>query len=345
MSGFITTFTPYFKKSVMRELQKVDKHIKAELSVSDSVMLFSSSFEGYSFLKKLSESKPIFIKHICPADKAMKLSGELEQDRKDILEKLLKNDVKIEKGEKYSVQTRIFKANAEYSAKDIEVFVGSHFEKLGGIPVFSKNKLTSDVNVKIISISIYKNDLYLGLSQASDNLNFDCDQYRILSHGGREVSRAENKLKEAIAKYGLSGKGKALDIGAAPGGWSKVLLDAGYEVVAVDPGKLNEELLKNPKLRHYKCRIEELSFDGEFNIITNDMNVEPKVTGEIMNGLAHCLKDGGMAVVTLKLPGNPEKGVDEGVKELSKNYEVLFVNSLFHNRREVTALLRKNISK
>ena len=352
-SKYIVVFTPYFKKSVIRDLQRVDNASKAEIFLTDEAMLVSSSLSQKDFFEKLKKVKSAFIKHICPAEKVSLLTGMIDSDRQTVLNEVLNKGLKISGGEKFCVQARIAGAGAEYSCKDIEVFVGTYLEKLGGVPTFSADKLTSENGVKIISIYIHGKDLYIGISDSSDNMNFGCDEYRLLSKGGRQISRAENKLKEAVSKYGLnlylkndvesimSGGKKALDIGAAPGGWTKVLLDAGYEVVAVDPGKLKDELLENPKLTHYKCKIEDLSFDSEFDIITNDINVEPKITGEIMNKLSSFLKSGGMAVVTLKLPGNPETGIAEGVEVLSKKYDVLSVDSLFHNRREVTALIRK----
>lgn len=62
-----------------------------------------------------------------------------------------------------------------------------------------------------------------------------------------------------------------LDIGAVPGGCTKVLVNHG------------------------------------FDIVVNDVNVDPAIRAEIMNFLAHILKDGGMAIVTF-LEGQIEKG-------------------------------------
>jgi 23S rRNA (cytidine2498-2'-O)-methyltransferase len=157
-------------------------------------------------------------------------------------------------------------------------------------------------------------------------------------------------LKEALSKYNLhlNGQGKkALDCGAAPGGWTKVLADYGYDVIAVDPGDLDESLKNNKKVIHYKCRIEDLvpKFQGYFDIIVDDMNIEPIETAKIMGGLARCMKPDGLAIVTLKLPGNPEKEIEEGKEELLKNFKILSINSLFHNRQEVTVLIQNKVQE
>lgn len=350
MSKFIVTYTPYFKKQVLAELHNVDENFKVAKTFDDSIMLIESCLDDNAFFNKLKLSKPIFIKHICPASNQIKVEGCLDKDRELILDSILKNQITIGNNEKFAVQCRIVAGGTnecrfDYSAKDIEVFVGTYFTDLGGVPTFSDKVIINESEIKIISIFINSFNVYFGLSSSSDNLNFSCDEYRIASKAGcREISRAENKLKEALAKYNLSldGKGKiALDIGAAPGGWTKVLLDHGYEVVAVDPGDLKPELQSNPMVKHYKCRIEELDFDNYFDIIVNDINVDPQITAKIMNNLSHCLKEKGKAIVTLKLPNRPMESINEAKSILSENYEVLSINSLFHNRQEVTSFIEK----
>lgn len=349
MSDFIISYTPYFKKNVTKEISKVG-NTSIVKNFDESTALISSDLSKEEFLTKLGELKPIFIKHICPAQKSGKITCNLDEDKQIILNELLKNGYEINEGEKFAIQARINGGGIEgqklqYSSKDLEVFIGTYFTEKGGVPVFSDRKITAGENIKIFSIFINGTDFYIGNSMSNQNLNFACDEYRISSKaGGREISRAENKLKEALAKYNInlgSQGGIALDTGAAPGGWTKVLVDHGFKVVAVDPGDLHPDLQNHPNVKHYKCRIEDLHFENYFDIIVNDMNVEPQVTAEIMNSLAPCLKENGVAVVTLKLPSNPSKGIEEGVAKLSEKFNVLSVNSLFHNRQEVTAYIQK----
>lgn len=349
MSDFIISYTPYFKKNVSKEILNIG-NASIVKNFDDSTALISTDLNQEDFLTKLEKSKPIFIKHICPAQKMGKIDCCLDIDKQRILDTLLKQGYFVNNGEKFAIQARINGGGygdkrLEYSSKDLEVFIGTYFTEKGGVPVFSDRKITAGDNIKVFSIFISGTDFYIGNSMSNQNLNFACDEYRISSKaGGREISRAENKLKEALAKYNInlgSQGGIALDIGAAPGGWTKVLVDHGFKVVAVDPGALHPDLQNNPNVKHYKCKIEELNFENYFDIIVNDMNVEPQVTAEIMNSLAACLKENGVAIVTLKLPTNPTKGIEEGVAKLSEKYNVLSVNSLFHNRQEVTAYIQK----
>jgi 23S rRNA U2552 (ribose-2'-O)-methylase RlmE/FtsJ len=65
--------------------------------------------------------------------------------------------------------------------------------------------------------------------------------------GGKLVNRASHKLAEACEQPGLRGylqQGmSALDVGAAPGGWSSYLALQGLDrVVAIDPAEMTPEV-------------------------------------------------------------------------------------------------------
>jgi 23S rRNA (cytidine2498-2'-O)-methyltransferase len=344
MSKFIVTFTPYFKKSVLNELHAVDAGISVEKMFDEGKALILCNLNAGTFIKKLTQSHPIFIKHIMPVQEIGSIRGDLNLDKTTLLD-ASSNIVKMNGKEKFAVQCRIVTGGSGglgYSSKDIEVYLGEHYAGMGNVPSFSDNSLINE-DVNIISVLINRDRYYMGYSTSTQNLNFHCDEARIFSKTGRQISRAENKLKEALSKFKikLNGKGIALDIGASPGGWTKVLVDYGYDVVSVDPGELHPSLQNNPKITHLKTRIEKLSFSNYFDIIVDDINTDPQVTAQILLTLADSLKDKGLAVVTLKLPFNASKGIKESCEILSKRFEILAIKSLFHNRQEVTALLRK----
>jgi len=341
-SAYIITYTPYFEKSVKKEAHKIDPHFITEKEFSPSKALITSEKPQDLFVKELKDSSPIFIKHIMPVMEAGKLTGNFGDD-KDKLLQAIESIVSMEGNSKFAVQCRLVKANLPYTAKDVEVYVGSYYEKNGYIPSFSDKEIINE-DINIISIFLYGSEYYVGFSKSSDNLNFQSDEYRISSRaGGREISRAENKLKEALASFNieLEGKGIALDLGAAPGGWSKVLADYGYNVLAVDPAQLDPKLDNYPNITHLKKKAQDIKLEEPLDLIVNDMNMEPKETAKVMNEVAPLLKDGGIVILTIKLPFNPERGIAEAKEVLSDKYEVLKVKSLFHNRQEVTALLKK----
>jgi 23S rRNA (cytidine2498-2'-O)-methyltransferase len=65
-------------------------------------------------------------------------------------------------------------------------------------------------------------------------------------------SRAAMKLEEALDWFGAapSAGDECVDLGAAPGGWTHVLLQRGAKVLAVDPGAMAPSLAKNKNLEH-----------------------------------------------------------------------------------------------
>jgi len=76
------------------------------------------------------------------------------------------------------------------------------------------------------------------------------------------VSRAYYKLLELIEYYFpklgwvTDPDSIALDIGASPGGWSQLLSLHFREVISIDPGALDEQVLKRPNVRHIRYAME-----------------------------------------------------------------------------------------
>ncbi len=341
-SAYIITYSPFFKNIVYKEIEDVDVTVLVRKKISNDISLITSGENQEKFLKKINENTPVFIKHIMPVMDAGIIQGDLDEDK----ERLLKTSEKISnllENSKFAVQCRVVGGNLPYSAKDLEVYIGnSHYEK-GHVPTFSDKQIINE-DVFVISILIERNIFYMGFSKSKENLNFHSDEARIRARAGkREISRAESKLVEALSTFeiGLDGHGNALDLGAAPGGWTKVLVDYGYKVYAVDPAELHPDLEGHPKVEHIKSKSQDLDLKEDLDLIVNYMNIDPYETAVIMDETAHLLKPGGFAIITFKLPGSVQKSIQRGVEMLEKEYEVLKVRSLFHNRQEVTVFLKK----
>ena len=154
-------------------------------------------------------------------------------------------------------------------------------------------------DVHVISVAVKDKTCYIGYCLAEDNLNFQCNEYRVLGKEPPQICRAENKLKEAICKFQLKleGEGNALDVGAAPGGWTKVLADYGYQVSAVDPGILDKRLKSYKNIKHYRAHVEDVTFDKRFNLVTCDMNMDALKVAKFMCKIHNNLEDDGVAIV------------------------------------------------
>ena len=80
----------------------------------------------------------------------------------------------------------------------------------------------------------------------------------------------------------------------------------------------------------------------QFDLVVNDMRMEPGLSASIMNSVARFVPFGGLAVMSLKLPvGSPLQVVDSTVATLRRNWETVALRQLFHNRHEITAILRR----
>ena len=255
-----------------------------------------------------------------------------------------KKDMIIGRGQEFAVQCRSIGKNYDYNSKDVEVLVGRYGEEMGGIPKFKRNR---EGDRQIFFVFIFGKKCYLGFCSESLALNSECDEYRLFSRQKPFASRAEFKLLEAIEKFGVETKGRAIDIGAAPGGWSYVLASRGMEVIAVDPAKLDEKLLQMKNVKHVKQRFDPDAVDGIFDLAVNDMNIEGKDSATLMNLVAPKLRAGASVIMTLKITvkkltaRNVERKLDIARSILSENYDLVSAKCLFHNRREITLLLRR----
>ncbi|MFM9025258.1 MAG: SAM-dependent methyltransferase [Planctomycetaceae bacterium] len=93
------------------------------------------------------------------------------------------------------------------------------------------------------------------------------------------VSRAWLKLDEAIASFGLDIRAgeRAIELGAAPGGACQRLLEAGLEVVAVDPALVDGRVSAHPRFEQWRMRARDVKlrrFRG-CDWLVCDMNIDP----------------------------------------------------------------------
>jgi 23S rRNA (cytidine2498-2'-O)-methyltransferase len=147
-----------------------------------------------------------------------------------------------------------------------------------------------------------------------------------------------------LRKFRLTpGPGRALDLGAAPGGWTKVLAEHGMQVIALDPAELDPRVAGMPNVSHIRQRAEDYVADGEFDLLVNDMYLAPDLSAAMMVKMAAYLKPGALALMTVKRVGhNPDLTLEKALPVLSTAYDLVRAKCLFHNRLEVTLLLRRN---
>lgn len=122
-----------------------------------------------------------------------------------------------------------------------------------------------------------------------------------------KVSRAWLKLDEAIASFGIAlepGE-RACELGAAPGGSCQRLLEAGLEVVGIDPAVIDPRVATHARFTHWRKRSRDVKlreFRG-FDWIVSDMNIDPVST---LEAIGRIVAEAGVRprgiIATLKLP-------------------------------------------
>lgn len=197
----------------------------------------------------------------------------------------------------------------------------------------------------VLTVCLAPDAAYVGLNAQADAL-VDWPGGRVrLARSPEQVSRSEFKLEELLQIYPLPlPGGRALDLGASPGGWSRVLRAYGYEVWAVDPGDLAPSLAADPGVHHIRATAERFlrESDQSFDLITNDMRLRPGESCRVLVRAASRSMRGAPAIVTLKISRRSRYGVvSAALRTLDPAYEVLFARQLFHNADEVTVVARR----
>lgn len=166
-------------------------------------------------------------------------------------------------------------------------------------------------------------------------------------------SRSTLKLDEAIhwflkpeqqAKLFKAGK-TAVDLGAAPGGWSWQLVQRGCLVTAIDNGPMQDELMKSGMVEHY--RTDAFTYIPEENIdwLVCDMAERPlhvsRLIARWFTG-RHCKN----AIFNLKLPMKKRlAAVQESLQLIASqlaqaNIEChIQAKHLYHDREEITVCI------
>ncbi len=341
-----------------------------EYELTPGVWLVVSAMDFDALAAALAAAPPIFVRHVAPVQAALPLvdvaedpawMAEVLRTQPDFLLAHIAPELP------FSVQTRILN---EMSFKPFDV------NQALSTMVTEATGATLDVRTpaQIISVAcalvpdgwiadarrmalVPRSDhdarsnsyALAGVSTAAQNLSDWAGGMRRFSREEGRISRSEFKLLEAIELFGivLPERGMALDLGAAPGGWTRILRQLGQYVTAVDPGSLDPRLDDDKAVRHRRMTAQEFLREepDRFDIIVNDMRMDAADSARLMVNFATRLYRHGVAVMTVKLPEGEDATatrarVDAALDTLRTAYTVVGARQLFHNRSEITVALR-----
>ncbi|TMC67244.1 MAG: methyltransferase domain-containing protein [Chloroflexota bacterium] len=345
----IVTAHPEFLDAGLAEIRRFDKGLTSVELLAPGIALCAAP-DIPTLMRLAAEQHPIFVRHIAPVQAIVPLSNTEQDIGKLALAMVsLPSFERLERGQRFSVQTRIIQ-NEESSDK--RPYTSGHLNQVLAEAIAGETGAVESIKKPQIVVSLLCTATkgYLGISLARENLSDWPGGARHFAKTTDQISRAEFKLLEALEVFGvtLPTKGRALDLGAAPGGWTRLLLEAGLHVVAVDPANLDPRLATQPRLEHYHGYAEHyleeaIKTHGSFDLIVNDMRMDARDAARLLGQASRCLRNDGFVISVFKLPHatreiDPLATLRAALALLDKYYGIVQVRQLFHNRQEVTVL-------
>ena len=334
------TADPDFLDLALAELRAAapNAEIQAELEPG---LLLVAGVDFFELAEGWRAQPPIFVRHICPVMAVYELAGSAE-DLERLQEQIVADFGPLLDPEfSFSIQTRV-QPGLPYKPFDINKPVSAALSQATGAPLDVRHP------AQILSIVIAQSSIFafVGLSLPVHNLSDWAGGKRRFAREPGRVSRAEFKLLEALETFGieLPPRGVALDLGASPGGWTRVLRQREQYVTAIDPGALDPRVAADPRVRHLRMLAEAYlaAEPDRFDVIVNDMRMDARDSARLMAAYADQLYPGGVAIMTLKLPEhNRDHILHHAFSILRQRYEIAGARHLFHNRSEITVYLKR----
>lgn len=315
-------------------------------AVQGSILLLDLDSDFNTFSDRLESFGSIFVRHLMPVDYERDLAGT-EADIQTVCTLVPDLVARIDPAKSFSVQSRILgSGKLPYRKVVLNETLSQLLEAATGTVMDCRRPQ------QVVSVLCTPSTAYVGLSLTEKNRSAWPGGKHRFKRDDNQVSRAEFKLLEAMSVFGieLPHTGRALDIGASPGGWTRLLAEQGLQVDAVDPGDLDARICHDRLITHYRQRIQIYSPGTKrFSAIVNDMKMDARDSIEIMLRFADTLRPDGIAVMTLKMPkltGAPAVAkqklemLQADLGRLASGFDVIGARQLYHNRSEVTVAMR-----
>jgi len=345
----IVTAHPEFLDAALNELRRLDDGF-ACVEVLNPGIALCACLDVAALMRTTARNRPTFVRHLFPVQAVINLSiTEHDIGTLALAVANLPGFRQLERGVHFAVQTRLLQIDQRHSGRPYssghlnQALAEAIAEETGAVESIKKPRL-------VVSLLCTTEKGYIGISTAEENLSDWPGGMRHFAQTPEQISRAEFKLLEALEVFGvtLPAHGRALDLGAAPGGWTRLLLDADLHVVAVDPAGLDPRIIRRPHLEHYhgyaEAYLEEaIKQRKRFDVIANDMRMNARAAARLLVQAQRCLQADGFVISTLKLPRatreiDPLKTLKEALNMLNKRYAIVQARQLFHNRQEVTVI-------
>lgn len=330
------------------EIREIFPHIppfvwlEADPGEEAGVALASLPVNFEACVSRLERTRPIFLRHIAPVQRTVSLTGGAE-DMASLQEAVGELSEQIDPAQTVSVQSRLLGDNVTrgYTRTELNRALFEEISKRTGAT------LDARAPQQVVSVCCTVDAAFVGVSQTQQNRSPWPGGERRFKREEGQISRSEFKLLEALEVFGtvLPPNGVALDIGAAPGGWTRVLRQKKLRVIAVDPADLDDRLLADSGVENIHHAIQFYRPTEPYDVIVNDLTMDARDSVIAMLALRSHLKPGGIGIITLKLPRHEVSGqtllkfVRTDINRLASGFTVIGARHLFHNRSEITVAL------
>lgn len=348
-ANILITAQAEFLDSALRELKRLEQRLRSVKMLTPEIALCSVP-DVLAFTRLVAEERPTFARHLAPVQAIIQLQNTDEDlERLAISLAELPTFPMLERGQHFAVQTRLVQSEESSSKRS---YSGGKVNQLLAEAIVEETGAVEDIKKPQIVVSLLctQEKAYIGISLAHYNLSAWPGGMRHFAQTSEQISRAEFKLLEALETFGvtLPEHGRVLDLGAAPGGWTRLMLEAGLQVIAVDPAKLDPRLVHSPRLAHYRGYAEDYLAEIEhqrqqFDMIAGDMRMDARDAARLLIQARTHLRRDGFILSTLKLPHatasiDPLRNLREALSLLSRAFDIVQARQLFHNRQEVTII-------
>ncbi|WP_343223781.1 SAM-dependent methyltransferase [Paenibacillus oenotherae] len=337
MTQWICTANHGFATYAMEELRRLFNDVKFNQLAPNEIFRMEVPLEREEAMAMLQQKEPIFLRHIQPVERILPIEGNA--DDLQALSDLVRNSrLRCENRMTAVHLRRADNSPFLYTAGDTKAILDAVLSEVDCEPVVQSPEL-------ILSIYAGAQELYVGWGTPEEQLSdWPGGAVRFQREDG-QISRAKFKLLEAERAFKLdfASFGEALDIGAAPGGWTQLLLERGLYVTSVDPAELHPSLKQYPRLTYWKKNASDVKFKAEaFDLLVCDMSWSPMQMSKLVLEGIGALANGATAIITVKLMHKkPLQTIRDVIAKLESAFVLVKAKQLFHNRDEITLYLVK----
>ncbi len=341
---YFVQIATFFEESSLKELDGMVKFKIIDRQLNNLIIE-----TGGNLLKAIGKKKATFVYSAFPLYSNGLIS---KNDYLGSIYKALLKAVKgsgIAKDEVIRLECYDINNREGYSAKDLEVRLGK---------MLIEDGYTADLinPVRFVYLILLNGTCYIG-QEKYENKSRVLNPLRLYSQT-EHTSRAEMKIAEAFESFGIKSSGIAIDLGAAPGGWSKFLARTGFKVMAVDTAKLDYKSLKDAGLKvvvdpkslqkaldecnivHVRARAADFLKKANgigIDLLADDMNMDCRSSSAEVLKYASLMRKGSVLIMTIKcITRNAPKYVAQARKMLSAKFSIKAIKVLPVNRQEVT---------